>query len=587
MRAKNCPWGPLAVVFAATGAASASLVGERWLTLTLAILGLCALSLCLSRRRTATDYAWLGLGAVTSGAVACLTLLAPGGLNRFWDMDGAVINADPNQLVKVPADRPFDTGAFLGDAKRADAVTEGIRQNDLFIRVKSVKADKMPTKQATARLLVHIALYQVRPGRTIEFLGFGKARHTPALTDEKGRRYAFVGQYPHRFSAAFDLDTLHLDHVLVFELPADSTEKLTLAVPASAWGQTGTCRFHVTSIEREPPPNLAVQLARYKKLLRGPAATPPDAALGRAVFAKNCQECHTLFGVGGKTGPDLTQQPRRKELDFLLTSIVDPSAEFAKGFEPWVVTTVSGRIINGIIKEKTADAITLQVVGQKVVVPREEIDEMEPSKVSLMPADLLKLLGDDEVRALFTYLSGEAQTAMLARPETLVHFAAYGQDLNLWQRERGEWSVDQGELVALSGKTDVPSRLLSEMVLADDFRLRMRFRVAKGSLGAVVLSDADKQTALTSAPRVALAVGEDFNPGADGGFHPVSADAWNRLELEVRGLRLTVRLNGKNVSVPDCVVPRRCQIVLQGGGNEVRFAQLGLHLFSAAENDAP
>src|SRR5213079_3430297 len=45
--------------------------------------------------------------------------------------------------------------------------------------------------------------------------------------------------------------------------------------------------------------------AKYKKLVQsaGPQAT--DVKRGYAMFKKTCINCHTLFGEGGKVGPEL------------------------------------------------------------------------------------------------------------------------------------------------------------------------------------------------------------------------------------------------------------------------------------------
>ena len=40
-----------------------------------------------------------------------------------------------------------------------------------------------------------------------------------------------------------------------------------------------------------------------RSLLTTKPKQQPDPSLGRAVFARTCQQCHTLFDVGGKVGP--------------------------------------------------------------------------------------------------------------------------------------------------------------------------------------------------------------------------------------------------------------------------------------------
>ena len=84
---------------------------------------------------------------------------------------------------------------------------------------------------------------------------------------------------------------------------------------------------------------------------------PTDVSLGRAVFAKTCQQCHTLFGAGGKIGPELTGS-NRANLDYLLSNMLDPGAVMAKEYQPSVIVTADGRVITGIVKSQDADALT-------------------------------------------------------------------------------------------------------------------------------------------------------------------------------------------------------------------------------------
>ncbi len=68
----------------------------------------------------------------------------------------------------------------------------------------------------------------------------------------------------------------------------------------------------------------------YKKLV-ATSKIKPDLGHGRAVYMRTCQQCHQLFGAGGKVGPDLTGS-NRTNLDYLLSNIVDPSAVMAKEY---------------------------------------------------------------------------------------------------------------------------------------------------------------------------------------------------------------------------------------------------------------
>src|SRR5262249_36026819 len=60
---------------------------------------------------------------------------------------------------------------------------------------------------------------------------------------------------------------------------------------------------------RESSGQVAELITKYTLLVQ--AKTPPaDAWLGRAIFVKACAQCHTLFGTGGKIGPELTGSNR-------------------------------------------------------------------------------------------------------------------------------------------------------------------------------------------------------------------------------------------------------------------------------------
>jgi hypothetical protein len=67
------------------------------------------------------------------------------------------------------------------------------------------------------------------------------------------------------------------------------------------------------------------EMAHYKALVLSPGARAADPSRGHAVFSRTCQQCHILFGEGGKVGPELTGS-NRADLDYLLENVVDPNA---------------------------------------------------------------------------------------------------------------------------------------------------------------------------------------------------------------------------------------------------------------------
>jgi putative heme-binding domain-containing protein len=126
--------------------------------------------------------------------------------------------------------------------------------------------------------------------------------------------------------------------------------------------------------------------------------------VGKKLFAARCGTCHMLHATGGTVGPDLTPF-KRDDATHLLLHVINPSAEIREGYENHIVVTADGRTLTGIVMEKDAGVVVLRTAdGQRVILPKGEIEELRVSGVSLMPEGLLQGMSDQEVRDLFAYL---------------------------------------------------------------------------------------------------------------------------------------------------------------------------------------
>jgi putative heme-binding domain-containing protein len=140
------------------------------------------------------------------------------------------------------------------------------------------------------------------------------------------------------------------------------------------------------------------------RLLQVVGAGGGDPLPGKKLFTTKCAVCHTLHAQGGTVGPDLTTY-KRDDAANLMLHIVNPNAEIREGYETSVIVTESGRTLNGIVVEKDNRVVVLRTAdGQKVVLPKDEIESQRVAGVSLMPEGLLQGLSDQEVRDLFAYL---------------------------------------------------------------------------------------------------------------------------------------------------------------------------------------
>ncbi len=146
---------------------------------------------------------------------------------------------------------------------------------------------------------------------------------------------------------------------------------------------------------------MQAQINRLLGVVDGGTGSP---YVGKKLFTAHCATCHILHATGGTVGPDLTPF-KRDDSAHLLLHIINPSAEIREGYENQIVVTADGRTLTGIVVEKDSSVVVLRTAdGQRVVLPRDEIDDMRVSGVSLMPEGLLQNLSDQEVRDLFAYL---------------------------------------------------------------------------------------------------------------------------------------------------------------------------------------
>ena len=164
---------------------------------------------------------------------------------------------------------------------------------------------------------------------------------------------------------------------------------------------------------RETSGDRVKAIAQAKAMLTAKHQKPPEASLGRAVYARICQQCHTLFGTGGQVGPDLTGS-NRADLDYLLSNVLDPSALIGKDYQAQVIATTDGRVLTGVVRAEDKDSITLATANETITLPKNEIDARRTSEQSMMPEDLWKPLSEFEIRSLVNYLASPAQVPLPA-----------------------------------------------------------------------------------------------------------------------------------------------------------------------------
>jgi putative membrane-bound dehydrogenase-like protein len=143
-------------------------------------------------------------------------------------------------------------------------------------------------------------------------------------------------------------------------------------------------------------------VAQMKQVIR---KTPGDATRGIAVYTKVCGQCHKMYGEGQEVGPDITLNGRAS-FDQLLSNVFDPSLVIGASYQARLVKTTDGRVLTGLLAEDSPQRVVLKVQGGKQeIIPRDDVEVMKISELSLMPQDVEKTLKPDEIADLFAYIT--------------------------------------------------------------------------------------------------------------------------------------------------------------------------------------
>ncbi len=388
-------------------------------------------------------------------------------------------------------------------------------------------------------------------------------------------------------SARAMLDAVAVKTIAPSELSADLIRQLRNLKDDSVNSRIA----EVWGAVRDTDPDKSRLITKYRGIVRAGYTGAPDVMLGRAMYAKTCSQCHTLFGTGGKVGPELTGS-NRADLEYVLSNVLDPNALIGKDYLAHVIATKDGRTLTGIVRAEDKDAITLVTANETVIVPKGEIDERKLSDKSMMPDDLWTPLTDFEVRSLVAYLASPNQVPLLATPETAKAFFN-GKDLSGWQGDPKLWSVEDGEIVGRTTGLKRNEFLRSELA-AEDFRLSFEVKLVKneGNSGLQFRSQslADGEMKGDQADIGAGWWGKLYEENGRGLLWDKSGEAfvkpgdWNTYEVVAIGPKIVTRINGKTcVDLNDPAGARRGIFGFQlhsGGPTEVRFRKIQLDLES-------
>ncbi|HEX6985505.1 MAG TPA: PVC-type heme-binding CxxCH protein [Planctomycetaceae bacterium] len=181
-------------------------------------------------------------------------------------------------------------------------------------------------------------------------------------------------------------------------------ETLTQAAAAALQGVADPRLREVVAELFPPPPGKERPLPPIGELAKR-RGDPND---GRLVYldAGTCVKCHQFKGIGQNVGPDLSEIGDKLSREALYESILYPSAGISHNYETYAVVTNDGNVVTGLLVSRTPDEIAIK--GNDAIVrtfKTADVAEVAKQEVSLMPADLQKVLTEQELVDLVEFLT--------------------------------------------------------------------------------------------------------------------------------------------------------------------------------------
>ena len=131
-----------------------------------------------------------------------------------------------------------------------------------------------------------------------------------------------------------------------------------------------------------------------------------DLVRGEAVFEQaQCSDCHRMGSSGAAIGPDLTAVAKRFTRKEVLESILFPSHSVSDQYRTQRVLTASGQVVSGQVAKNPDGTLTVRDSKlHETIIAEQDVDEIMPSKTSLMPSGLLDNLSASEIRDLLAFM---------------------------------------------------------------------------------------------------------------------------------------------------------------------------------------
>jgi putative membrane-bound dehydrogenase-like protein len=130
------------------------------------------------------------------------------------------------------------------------------------------------------------------------------------------------------------------------------------------------------------------------------ALASADKQRGEQIFfgRGTCFACHKIKERGVVVGPELVGISKRRDVDYVIESTLNPDAYIVEGFQQTSLEMKDGRKLFGMIQEETAQEIKLYLpTGEEVVANADDVEQRADAEHSGMPASFAYTLSAQDV----------------------------------------------------------------------------------------------------------------------------------------------------------------------------------------------
>jgi putative heme-binding domain-containing protein len=149
------------------------------------------------------------------------------------------------------------------------------------------------------------------------------------------------------------------------------------------------------------PEEMTAMVAKVAKL--------GDPVRGERVYRRQqllCITCHAIGAVGGVIGPDMVSLGASAQIDYIIESLLNPTAKIKEGYHMTMVTTKDGQVVAGGVAQDGPEELVIRDAGNNLhKIAKSKIAKKDISPVSLMPPGLTASLREDEFLDLVRFLS--------------------------------------------------------------------------------------------------------------------------------------------------------------------------------------